>query len=360
MATNFLETAKNLKTEMQSLLHALGATKGSIGELLDSARRTEGSMIDREEKEKQEREAKERAERLKALLESETDLAAHAGGNGAEETEEPEAKPETPVVPFEPVPEPKKPVERPTKPREDTRPAQPKSERTQERARKDSPRVQENERRGTDNRAPRRDNPSQRAVMINPPSPSDSNRGRNDRKKPFESTDKKAKNKKTMMKEAGPTARGWEDDGQMGNRRKAKRQQAETPQFKPAPVVIDHAVITTETITVKDLSEKIGKPANEILKKLLMLGIIANINQELDFDTCELIASEFDITLEQQLAKSFEDVLMDAAEDTDAPETLKPRPPVVTIMGRNCAGLQKIMKAALRCSQVTAILSSAR
>ena len=97
--------------------------------------------------------------------------------------------------------------------------------------------------------------------------------------------------------------------------------------------MIDHAVITTETITVKDLSEKLGKPANEILKKLLMLGIIANINQELDFDTCELIAGEFNITLEQQIAKTFEDVLMDAAEDVDAPETLKPRPPVVTIMG---------------------------
>ncbi len=351
MATNFLETAKTLKTEMQTLLHALEATKGSIGELLDAARRTEGSMIDREEKEKQEREAKERAERLKALLESETDLAAHAGGNGAEETEESTAQPEAPVVPFETVSEPKKPVERPTKPREDARPAQQKSERPQERARKDSPRPQEN--RGTDNRAPRRDNPAQRAVMINPPSSSDSNRGRNDRKKPFESTDKKAKNKKTMMKEAGPTARGWEDDGQMGNRRKAKRQQAETQQPKPAPVVIDHAVITTETITVKDLSEKIGKPANEILKKLLMLGIIANINQELDFDTCELIASEFDITLEQQLAKSFEDVLMDAAEDADAPETLKPRPPVVTIMGHVDHGKTSLLDA-IRNSHVTA------
>ena len=77
MATNFLETAKNLKAEMQSLLHELGATKATIGELLDQARRTEGSMIDREEKEKQEREERERAERLRTLLESDQDLAAH-------------------------------------------------------------------------------------------------------------------------------------------------------------------------------------------------------------------------------------------------------------------------------------------
>ena len=345
MATNFLETAKNLKTEMQSLLHALGAAKGSIGELLDSARRTEGSMIDREEKEKQERDERERAERLKALLASEADLAAHAGGTDEEPEPEPVAPPpEEPVQPVEPR---KVPAEQNA----------PRRERPQ----KDAPKSAEGDRRGgTDARNQRRDNrggAQTRAVVINTPSPADANKGRSDnrsdKKKPFETTDKKAKNKTTMMKEAGPTARGWDDDGQMGNRRKAKKQQAEAQQPKPAPVVIDHAVITTETITVKDLSEKLGKPANEILKKLLMLGIIANINQELDFDTCELIAGEFGITLEQQVAKSFEDVLMDAAEDVDAPETLKPRPPVVTIMGHVDHGKTSLLDA-IRNSHVTA------
>ena len=356
MATNFLETAKNLKTEMQSLLHALGATKGSIGELLDSARRTEGSMIDREEKEKQERDERERAERLKALLASEADLAAHAGGTDEEPEPEPEPAPaaEQPEPVAPPPEEPVKPVEPRKVPIEQNAPRR-------ERPQKDAPRSAEGDRRGgTDARNQRRDNrggAQTRAVVINTPSPADANKGRSDnrsdKKKPFETTDKKAKNKKTMMKEAGPTARGWEDDGQMGNRRKAKKQQAEAQQPKPAPVVIDHAVITTETITVKDLSEKLGKPANEILKKLLMLGIIANINQELDFDTCELIAGEFGITLEQQVAKSFEDVLMDAAEDVDAPETLKPRPPVVTIMGHVDHGKTSLLDA-IRNSHVTA------
>ena len=356
MATNFLETAKNLKTEMQSLLHALGATKGSIGELLDSARRTEGSMIDREEKEKQEREERERAERLKALLASEADLAAHAGGTDEEPEPEPEPAPaaEQPEPVAPPPEEPVKPVEPRKVPIEQNAPRR-------ERPQKDASRSAEGDRRGgTDARNQRRDNrggAQTRAVVINTPSSADANKGRNDnrsdKKKSFETTDKKAKNKKTMMKEAGPTARGWEDDGQMGNRRKAKKQQAEAQQPKPAPVVIDHAVITTETITVKDLSEKLGKPANEILKKLLMLGIIANINQELDFDTCELIAGEFGITLEQQVAKSFEDVLMDAAEDVDAPETLKPRPPVVTIMGHVDHGKTSLLDA-IRNSHVTA------
>ena len=360
MATNFLETAKNLKAEMQSLLHELGATKATIGELLDQARRTEGSMIDREEKEKQEREERERAERLRTLLESDQDLAAHAGGV-EEEAPAPEPEPEQQPAPVqEPVPVRKEPEAAKPAPEQPRQPRTQNVERKGDRPQRDARRDQETDRRAaTEPRDAHRDNRGasrSRAVVINPPSPADSkgrNDNRTDKKKPFDTTDKKAKNKKTMMKEAGPTARGWEDDGQMGNRRKAKKQHEEVQQPKPAPVVIDHAVITTETITVKELSEKLGKPANEILKKLLMLGIIANINQELDFDTCELIASEFNITLEQQVAKSFEDVLMDAAEDVDAPETLKPRPPVVTIMGHVDHGKTSLLDA-IRNSHVTA------
>ena len=365
MATNFLDTAKELKTEMQSLLHALEAAKGNVNALLDAARRTEGSMIDREEQEKQEREARERAERLKSLLESNEDLAAHAGGS-----DEPESEPE-PVEqpkPVEPVAEPSKQEEPAPKKQEQPRPVQPVQQprppradnqppkRDRDRTGKDAPRPADNRRpndsRSNDARGPKRDTGASRAVVINPPSPTDNARNRTDKKKAFDTTDKKAKNKKTMMKEAGPTARGWEDDGQMGNRRKAKKQQQEV-QPKPAPVVIDHAVITTETITVKELSEKLGKPANELLKKLLMLGIIANINQEIDFDTCELIAGEFNITLEQKVAKTFEDVLKETAEDEDAPETLKPRPPVVTIMGHVDHGKTSLLDA-IRNSHVTA------
>ena len=90
--------------------------------------------------------------------------------------------------------------------------------------------------------------------------------------------------------------------------------------------------MTAETITVRDLTERIGKPAGEIIKKLMLLGIMATINQELDFDTASLVASEFGVTLEMKLDKTAEDAL--SAENVeDSEEELVTRPPVVTIMG---------------------------
>ena len=164
-------------------------------------------------------------------------------------------------------------------------------------------------------------------------------------------SDKKGKNKKAIQREAGPDARSWDEDSPKGSRRpKRGKQQAQVR--RPEPVVIEKAVITTEMISVKDLSEKIGKPAAEIIKKLFMLGIMATINQEIDFDTCELIASDYGIELEQKLAKTFEEVLSDTADDTDAPESLVERPPVVTIMGHVDHGKTSLLDA-IRDSSVT-------
>ena len=100
-----------------------------------------------------------------------------------------------------------------------------------------------------------------------------------------------------------------------------------------APIKIETAYMTQETITVKDLTERIGKPAGEILKKLLLLGNIATINSELDYDTASLVAAEFDVELVLKLERTAEDQMIETAEVVDAEEDLKPRPPVITIMG---------------------------
>ena len=163
--------------------------------------------------------------------------------------------------------------------------------------------------------------------------------------------DRKAKNKKAILKETAPSTKAWDEDAPTGSRRPKRGKQ---PMMRrPEPVVIEKAVITTEMITVKDLSEKIGKPAAEIIKKLFMLGVMATINQDLDFDTCELIASDYGIELEQKVQKSFEEVLTDSADEaTDAPEQLVSRPPVVTIMGHVDHGKTSLLDA-IRSSAIT-------
>ncbi|MBQ4640957.1 MAG: translation initiation factor IF-2, partial [Clostridia bacterium] len=139
-----------------------------------------------------------------------------------------------------------------------------------------------------------------------------------------------AKNRKQLQKESFT---GYDDETVRGGKRaRAGKKQQPSAQQMMAPIKIEKAYMTAETITVKDMTERIGKPAGEILKKLLMLGIMANINSELDFDTASLVCSEFDVELEMKLDKTAEDVLSDInAEDKE--EDLQTRPPVITIMG---------------------------
>ncbi len=139
-----------------------------------------------------------------------------------------------------------------------------------------------------------------------------------------------SKNRKQLQKEA---FNGYGDDETIrgGKKARSKKQQPSAQQMM-APIKIDKAYMTAETITVKDMTERIGKPAGEILKKLLMLGIMANINSELDFDTASLVCSEFDVELEMKLDKTAEDVLSDINVE-DKEEDLVGRPPVITIMG---------------------------
>ncbi|MBR3927883.1 MAG: translation initiation factor IF-2 [Clostridia bacterium] len=156
------------------------------------------------------------------------------------------------------------------------------------------------------------------------------------------------KNKRQQTRSAAPSVQ-MDDEYVRGGKRKRK---VAAPAPKPEPVKIEKAVMTAEKITVKDLSERIGKPVSEIIKKLLMLGIFANINAEIDFDTAQLVCTEFEIELELKLAETAEDAL-EAEDVEDKEEDLVHRPPVVTIMGHVDHGKTSLLDY-IRKTRVTA------
>lgn len=119
-------------------------------------------------------------------------------------------------------------------------------------------------------------------------------------------------------------------------------------------IKIEKAVINTEIIPLKVLSEKIGITAAEITKRLFKEGIMKTINDSIDFDTAAFIADDIGVELELKLDKTAEDVLsegFDTAEE-DAVNLVK-RPPVVTVMGHVDHGKTSILDR-IRKTNVTA------
>ena len=121
------------------------------------------------------------------------------------------------------------------------------------------------------------------------------------------------------------------------NKKKANKEESKQKIFQLTEITIP------ETITVKDLAMELKKTAAEVIKKLFGYGIMATINNEVDFDTAFLVAEEFGVTAKKKVEVKEEDILFDDSEDSE--EELKERPPVVVVMGHVDHGKTSLLDA---------------
>ncbi|MDQ0230490.1 translation initiation factor IF-2 [Metabacillus malikii] len=143
-----------------------------------------------------------------------------------------------------------------------------------------------------------------------------------------------------------------QNKGKKGNQNKKHKGNAVQQQVQPKPKKELPSKITfSGSLTVGELAAKLGKEPSEIIKKLLLLGTMATINQELDKDSIELIAGEYGVEVEEEII--FEKTEFEKYEEEDKEEDLLIRPAVVTIMGHVDHGKTTLLDS-IRNTKVTA------
>ncbi len=142
---------------------------------------------------------------------------------------------------------------------------------------------------------------------------------------------------------------GDDDDDEIGlrgaNRRRSeaslKRFREKARAMFTAPQKVEHVVQLGDTITVKDLAAAMAEKVGNVIKKLMEMGMMASVNQSIDADTAELVATEFGATVKRVDMKPYADIL----EREPDPAKLQPRAPVVTVVGHVDHGKTSLLDA---------------
>lgn len=142
--------------------------------------------------------------------------------------------------------------------------------------------------------------------------------------------EKRPMNKRSLIKQQGASVEDFDDERDVYRKARTKKAAKQVVQA----VKIEHAVVTTDNIPIKVLSEKLGVTAVEITKRLFKDGIATTVNGSIDYETAFMIAADLGIELEYKPEKTAEEKLIEKQADTvEEIESLVPRAPVVTVMG---------------------------
>jgi len=131
--------------------------------------------------------------------------------------------------------------------------------------------------------------------------------------------------------------------------REREKQRLRQAQMEAGQKIV-REVVLPEMITVQDLANRMAERGADVVKTLMKLGVMATINQVVDADTAELVIAEFGHKV-KRVAESDVEIGLEGTDD--APESLEPRPPVVTVMGHVDHGKTSLLDA-LRATDVAA------